>query len=72
MVRPSSRRLPRPSFTGARSCSTGRWLVWPLPAPIGWTAVSLRVVPDAIATLRASVLSLHLQGSLYEQTTSRS
>lgn len=47
-------------------------LVWPLPAPIGWTAVSLRVVPDAIATLRASVLSLHLQGSLYEQTTSRS
>ncbi|KDC71393.1 hypothetical protein L513_3242 [Bordetella bronchiseptica MBORD632] len=47
-------------------------LVWPLPAPIGWATVSLRVVPDAIATLRASVLSLHLQGSLYEQTTSRS
>ncbi|MCE7076762.1 hypothetical protein BRL57_15120, partial [Bordetella bronchiseptica] len=47
-------------------------LVWPLSAPIGWTAVSLRVVPDTIATLRASVLSLHLQGSLYEQTTSRS
>src|SRR5690606_8139871 len=31
-------------------------LVWPLSAPIGWTAVSLRVVPDTIATLRASVL----------------